>query len=258
MSNAYVPELWFVSLLWSAIILAVILVSAIVIQRNAFVRRCNRYQQALEMTQDHANALEKERDHAREAFVRLKRHEESRRQQEDQRRIEIDDLLTTPRETLSSMAEHALKAYLDGYEFDDGESANYVPTPRERVLIDDAVNGLLADDDWVKHYTAWRAVCVNFYDGAAQITIERFHQKLVKGYTPEHDAGHGIPDFIKAAQAYLLATVRGGSHPAALALWPWEPQGFKPRTAERNLVRAGALVAAALDLYAKKPIEDTL
>lgn len=44
----------------------------------------------------------------------------------------------------------AVKEYLDGYEM-EGDGGYYVPNNRERAILDDAVAGLLADDDFLAH-----------------------------------------------------------------------------------------------------------
>ncbi|CAB3920056.1 hypothetical protein [Achromobacter ruhlandii] len=44
----------------------------------------------------------------------------------------------------------AVREYLDGYEM-EGDGGYYVPNNRERAILDDAVAGLLADDDFLAH-----------------------------------------------------------------------------------------------------------
>lgn len=78
-------------------------------------------------------------------------------------------------------------------------------------------------------------------DGARLITAERLRQVDVEGYDPEHDRWHLADAFVKAAGAYL-----------GLCRWPWTPESFKPADGDgyyvsRDLEKAGALIAAALD-----------
>ena len=106
--------------------------------------------------------------------------------------------------------------------------------------------------------------------GVELIAAERQRQIEVEGYTPEHDAEHDDIELAKAAWCYLFAyrKTSQGSGPALPLLvasrewpdapmgWPWwedgdpfsKPIGWKPGPTQlRNLVRAGALVAAEID-----------
>lgn len=90
--------------------------------------------------------------------------------------------------------------------------------------------------------------------GVALIAAERHRQIHAEGYTAEHDSantplpGSGStwwPPLVKAASAYLTPPeLRIGSH-----VWPWHPSTFKPTPDDRarELVKAGALIAAELD-----------
>lgn len=81
--------------------------------------------------------------------------------------------------------------------------------------------------------------------GAELIAAERARQVSDEGYTPEHDATHRVADLVDAATAYL-APYSSDTECGELA-WPWDPAGFKPQNPVRDLVRAGALIAAAID-----------
>ena len=77
--------------------------------------------------------------------------------------------------------------------------------------------------------------------GAQAIADERRRQ-IAKGYTPEHDDDHAVFQFVATAVAYL-----GGSLPIAK---PWAIKRVNPGSGyyeRRDLVRAGALIAAAID-----------
>jgi hypothetical protein len=98
--------------------------------------------------------------------------------------------------------------------------------------------------------------------GASLIAAERRRQIDAEGYTPAHDREHHHPaQFIEAAIAYM-------SPNDGAAIWPWEPTGFKPEVTHhdldgvpgylrhgsvRDLVKAGALVAAAIDALRNPP-----
>lgn len=79
-------------------------------------------------------------------------------------------------------------------------------------------------------------------DAVGLIAAERRSQIVEKGYTPEHDDRHGAGEFARAAEAYL----RGDSFSGRTS-WPWNPESFKPSTRVRDLVKAGALIAAEID-----------
>lgn len=78
-------------------------------------------------------------------------------------------------------------------------------------------------------------------DGAGLIAAERKRQITDEGYTAETDKKHPVRKFVQGAGAYL-----------GLARWPWASAGFKYADGDgyyvkRNLVKAGALIAAAID-----------
>lgn len=46
--------------------------------------------------------------------------------------------------------------YVEAFEWDAGEDGYHVPTEGERILIGDAIAGLLADDGFVRTFNAWQ------------------------------------------------------------------------------------------------------
>lgn len=105
--------------------------------------------------------------------------------------------------------------------------------------------------------------------GAGLIAAERRRQVDVEGYDAEHDRG-GATDLALAAYGYsshAAATLLAGFTPEeSLAAgraaggvpdgWPWDWDAWKPTgDPRRDLVKAGALIAAALD--ALSPAEVT-
>jgi hypothetical protein len=102
--------------------------------------------------------------------------------------------------------------------------------------------------------------------GAELILQERNRQRLQEGYNSEHDDEHASRELASAALGYLshytarawvfsnelgmpgvvngLDDYRGEPPPDS---WPWEDQWWKPSSPERDLVKAGALIAAELD-----------
>lgn len=87
--------------------------------------------------------------------------------------------------------------------------------------------------------------------GVDLIRAERYRQIQSEGYSPEHDKGHH-GELARAAACYALRRADGGSrldmHPKGMPrLWPWDARFWRPKDEIRDLVRAGALIAAALD-----------
>jgi hypothetical protein len=82
-------------------------------------------------------------------------------------------------------------------------------------------------------------------DGVSLIAAERARQVAVEGWTREHDAQHGAEALALAGAAYAC---RLGYPGWAERMWPFD-DSMKPKDMLRNLVRAGALIAAAIDLH---------
>lgn len=80
--------------------------------------------------------------------------------------------------------------------------------------------------------------------GTDLIAQERQRQIEVEGYTQTHDSFHNANEFVLAALSYLSCNFTGF---APDLTWPWDSAAFKPKDLKANLVRAGALIAAALD-----------
>lgn len=101
--------------------------------------------------------------------------------------------------------------------------------------------------------------------GIEFIAEERKRQIESEGYSINHDLEHNVREFIHAAITYANSSdlslhsetfkpddnwhktnepfyrneVKRG--------WPWDDKSFKPTTSLRDLVKAGALIAAAID-----------
>jgi hypothetical protein len=93
-------------------------------------------------------------------------------------------------------------------------------------------------------------------DGAALIATERKRQVSEEGWTLEHDAEHDDGALVWAAICYArastLAAYRSFFPPSE---WPWQPKWWKPsKDRIRNLVKAGALIAAEIDRLAAEII----
>lgn len=95
--------------------------------------------------------------------------------------------------------------------------------------------------------------------GAELITAERERQITEEGYTPEHDQGHA-QDLTKAGAAYAEYVVRTFEGEGLTTFedldqpWPWHPGFWKPTgNPVRDLTKAGALIAAAIDCLNADP-----
>ena len=86
--------------------------------------------------------------------------------------------------------------------------------------------------------------------GTELIAEERQRQVSAEGWTPEHDDTHQKGELIDAGLSYLLAAINTNNtvmqNPPRE--WPWERGCWKPSPDPvRNLVKAGALLAAEID-----------
>lgn len=89
--------------------------------------------------------------------------------------------------------------------------------------------------------------------GSDLIHRERIDQMAVNGYDADHDAEHTESELARAAACYL-ALANGNVHPryrsvgAPPPTWPWRAEDWHPSIDPiKNLVRAGALIAAEID-----------
>jgi hypothetical protein len=87
--------------------------------------------------------------------------------------------------------------------------------------------------------------------GIELIADERERQVSQEGWTPEHDNEHEECELTEAAVCYAL-TGREVALQATVCPnpsgWPWDMKSWKPSPDPiRNLVKAGALIAAEID-----------
>lgn len=91
-------------------------------------------------------------------------------------------------------------------------------------------------------------------NGVERIAAERQRQVGVEGWTPEHDDEHDSAELVLAARSYLSRTTdqrpdgeRDYRFPPP-PTWPWDASWWKPSDDPvRNLIKAGALIAAEID-----------
>lgn len=80
--------------------------------------------------------------------------------------------------------------------------------------------------------------------GIELIEQERKRQIEVEGYDVKHDFSEPLNSIVAAAVSYAMCDI---DMKEAEAWWQWDFKYWKPKDRRRNLVRAGALIAAALD-----------
>lgn len=92
------------------------------------------------------------------------------------------------------------------------------------------------------------------FTGVELIAMERIRQIKDEGWTPDHDDEHSMAQMSLAALCYVIiaaSLVRLGRLCVIERVpeeWPWDRKWWKPtRDPVRNLVKAGALIAAEID-----------
>ena len=105
--------------------------------------------------------------------------------------------------------------------------------------------------------------------GIELIAEERQRQIDVEGYNEQHDSQHDFRELVQAARTYIDAAIlttkskeMGNSDEASISWhkdnepfewkylklgWPWKEESFKSTTSLQDLIKAGALIAAAID-----------
>lgn len=81
--------------------------------------------------------------------------------------------------------------------------------------------------------------------GAELIAVERRRQVEEEGWTPQHDDQWTRSELVDAAHAYLNVNQKDLDHMPRY--WPWSAAWWKPKDPLRNLIKAGALIAAEID-----------
>lgn len=92
--------------------------------------------------------------------------------------------------------------------------------------------------------------------GAQLIEEERARQIRDERFTERHDSGHEDGELARAAAAYATPEpYREYVLSGRPVLWPWELNWWKPTPNDRvrELVKAGALIAAEIDRLIAEP-----
>ncbi|KGV86921.1 putative gp37 [Burkholderia pseudomallei MSHR3951] len=89
---------------------------------------------------------------------------------------------------------------------------------------------------------------------ARDVLAERRRQVEQEGWTPAHDDQHRDHELSCAAGCYAMYTLAypAGDPPPA---WPWAADWWKPTTHRRNLVKAGALIQAAIEQIDRRAVK---
>ena len=139
------------------------------------------------------------------------------------------------------IAQQSIKDLQSDYINEKQRLENIVDTANERSR------------EWEKECKRLReAMRIECTTGAYCIVTERQRQINDEGYDKKHDMHHSPKEFVNAAIAYAIyedeAYVNCDENVTCYEkLWPWEKQYFKPKDKKRNLIKAGALIAAAID-----------
>lgn len=85
--------------------------------------------------------------------------------------------------------------------------------------------------------------------GAAKdVLAERQRQITAEGWTPEHDDTYQAGDLANAAACYAMTDPVIDPYRPAPVVWPWSASWWKPTDRRRDLVKAGALILAEIEL----------
>ncbi|MBS9720203.1 hypothetical protein JYU29_05815 [Tianweitania sp. BSSL-BM11] len=138
-----------------------------------------------------------------------------------------------------------------------GESA-----AKHRPVVTDQLADANTDADDGRHAEAsgGAASVVTLSKALLDIAAERQRQQAVEGWTPEHDDTHEGGQLSAAAATYAYGASLSDERRASITgifsirnnmlandLWPWEHSFWKPTDRRRDLVKAGALIAADIE-----------
>lgn len=152
---------------------------------------------------------------------------------------------------------HSIYRYADPPAQCAGEPVAWMTHHDEPMLFPTAAEAAAYCEDDEQPVPLFRspAQAVDLGTGVKAIAAERERQLQAEGFTRDGDQQYRRGELAKAATAYVqLAAMdlEAGTRnhiawrePAAV--WPWAPEWWKPVDARRDLVRAGALIAAQID-----------
>ncbi len=95
--------------------------------------------------------------------------------------------------------------------------------------------------------------------GVFAIQEERMRQQVIEGWDSQHDDQHSVGELADAAASYAhFASMQEFWRESTLNktvpnFWPWNSSWWKPNDDPiKNLVKAGALIAAEIDRIQRK------
>jgi len=110
--------------------------------------------------------------------------------------------------------------------------------------------------DWAMDWRGeqWQRI-ESLLDGASLIASERLRQIEVEDWSSDHDDEHNDGDLSRAAACYALEEVDRDGFLDLDDVWPWAAKWWKPTPEDRvrELVKAGALIAAEIDRLQRNP-----
>lgn len=146
-------------------------------------------------------------------------------------RPEVDRLLAALERAVK--AESALRALVD--ECDNDLTVGW--EERMRARIDDANRLLASSGAMASGYEAAQTAA------ARDVLAERARQISVEGWTPEHDDQYVRQELERAAICYIVI----GPNRMSPDDWPFHPKYWRPAKPRRELVKAAALLIAAIE-----------
>lgn len=141
---------------------------------------------------------------------------------------------------------HGYVTYIKAYKCDDkqGEIA--------RLTVE--LESIRAELTSLRNATRW--VSVGEQNGVSLIAAERERQCFAEGWTAEHDDKHCHSELALAAVCYATPRRLRNRFSMFSTVWPWDSEYWKPTPDDRikELVKAGALIAAEIDRLQRQPL----
>ena len=100
----------------------------------------------------------------------------------------------------------------------------------------------------------WQIADGSTTHGIEAIRDERLRQVNDEGWDANHDDEHDRDQLVLAAANYALEHTGHGD--LIGDIWPWDEEWWKPGEPIRNLIKAGALIAAEIDRLERRDDDD--
>lgn len=122
----------------------------------------------------------------------------------------------------------------------------YVPCDEEGMIGIEWTQPKIIGKD-LSAYNKLRYADKSHSPGAQLILQERLRQLDEEGFSPEHDSEYQGGELLLAAESYLIQCNDTSENTNLPPGWKWDAYWWKPQGRLRNLVKAGALIAAEID-----------